>query len=74
MPDVPDLSTLSVRPIRGDERDRWQRMMTEKHYLQSNRMVGEQIRYVAVDANGIALSTHFLHDFPSIGMQWFSRS
>ena len=47
-----DLSTLSVRPIRGDELPRWQRLMVEEHYLQSNRMVGEQIRYVAVDGGG----------------------
>lgn len=47
-----DLSTLSVRPIRSDELARWQRLMLDEHYLQSNRMVGEQIRYVAVDGDG----------------------
>jgi hypothetical protein len=52
MSDIPDLCTLSVRPIRADEHGRWQRMMAEQHYLQSNRMVGEQIRYVAVGAGG----------------------
>jgi hypothetical protein len=50
--DVLDLCTLGVRPIRSDEHDRWQRMMVEKHYWQSNGMVGEQIRYVAVSADG----------------------
>lgn len=52
MPTAADLSTLSVRLIRADELPRWQRVMAEKHYLQSNRMVGEQLRYVAVDGGG----------------------
>jgi hypothetical protein len=47
-----DLSTVSVRPIHASERERWQRLMEEEHYLQSNRMVGEQVRYVAQDADG----------------------
>jgi hypothetical protein len=52
MPTTLDLSTISVRPIHASERERWQRLMAEAHYLQSNRMVGEQIRYVAVGADG----------------------
>jgi hypothetical protein len=52
MPLAPDLSSLSVRPIHASELERWQRLMEEEHYLQSNRMVGEQLRYVALDADG----------------------
>lgn len=52
MSDVLDLSAIRVRPIYADEHARWQRLMVEGHYLQSNRMVGEQIRYVAVDVDG----------------------
>lgn len=46
------LSKITVRPVFQEEKARWQRMMEEKHYLQSNRMVGEQIRYVAVAEDG----------------------
>jgi hypothetical protein len=56
MSDDADLSTLHVHPIRGDEHDRWQRMMLEKHSLQSKQMVGEPIRYVAVGADGVWLA------------------
>ena len=52
MPAALDLSTVSVRPIHASELERWQRLMEEEHYLQSNRMVGEQIRYVALDGDG----------------------
>ena len=47
-----DLSAITVRPIFASELARWQRLMEEEHYLQSNRMVGEQIRYVAIAADG----------------------
>jgi hypothetical protein len=36
-----DLSTLTVHPILASEFARWQRLMAEEHYLQSNRMVGK---------------------------------
>ena len=52
MPAVFDLSTISVRPIYASELERWPRLMEEEHYLQSNRMVGEQIRYAALDSEG----------------------
>ena len=39
MSDVLDLSAIRVRPIYVDEHARWQRLMVEGHYLQSNRMV-----------------------------------
>jgi hypothetical protein len=52
MSTVLDLSTLIVRPVFAQEVARWQRLMAEEHYLQSNRMVGEQIRYVAIAADG----------------------
>ena len=52
MSTVLDLSTLIVRPVFAQEVARWQRLMAEEHYLQSNRMVGEQIRYAAIAADG----------------------
>jgi hypothetical protein len=52
MPDDLELSTITVRPIYTNEHERWQRLMSEEHYLQSNCMVGEQIRYVAQAADG----------------------
>jgi len=51
-----DLSTITVRPVFSEEIARWQRLMEEKHYLQSNRMVGEQIRYVALARDGTWLA------------------
>jgi hypothetical protein len=39
MPADLDPSTVTVRPVFPEETARWQRLMEEKHYLQSNRMV-----------------------------------
>jgi hypothetical protein len=41
------LDGLLVRPIRPQERDRWQQLMAQQHYLGAPPMVGEQLRYVA---------------------------
>jgi Domain of unknown function (DUF4338)/DDE_Tnp_1-associated/Transposase DDE domain len=41
------LDRLEVRPIVAAERQRYNQLMTRHHYLKSNRLVGEQICYVA---------------------------
>ncbi|NLL20317.1 MAG: DUF4338 domain-containing protein [Firmicutes bacterium] len=41
------LNTLEVRPIENGERDRWDRLMANHHYL-GKRLVGETLRYVAL--------------------------
>lgn len=40
-------SDIVVRPIRVGERDDWDRLMSEHHYLGFQRLVGESLRYVA---------------------------
>lgn len=42
-----DLQSLVVRPILGEERDNWDRLMAAHHYLGFRQLVGEAIRYVA---------------------------
>ena len=39
---------LEVRPLRADEVQRFDQLITEHHYLKSARLVGEHVRYVAV--------------------------
>ena len=39
--------SIIVRPIMPDERVRWDRLMSEHHYLGFKSLVGESIRYVA---------------------------
>lgn len=39
--------SLDVRPIKSKERSKWDRLMSEHHYLGFNSLVGESIRYVA---------------------------
>lgn len=47
------LASVTVRPISGkSERRRWDELIDERHYLRSHRMVGEQVRQVAVDGCG----------------------
>ena len=41
------LDRLVVRPIQPRERERWQQLMAQHHYLGAPPMVGEQLRYVA---------------------------
>lgn len=42
-----DLSAVIVRPIRGDERPRWDALMRAHHYLGFNRTAGRALRQVA---------------------------
>ena len=42
------LKSLVVRPIDSCERDRWDSLMSNHHYLGLRQLVGEQIRYVAL--------------------------
>lgn len=44
-----DLRSVSVRPVRADERARFDHLLIERHYLHSAKMVGESLRYVATD-------------------------
>ena len=46
-----DLRRVSVRPIRADERGRFDRLLIEQHYLHSAVLVGEALRYVATDGD-----------------------
>lgn len=43
-----DLSQLVVRPITDKERQLWDQLMKEHHYLGFKHLVGESIRYVAL--------------------------
>jgi hypothetical protein len=42
-----DLRRVAVRPIRAEERKRFDRLLIEEHYLKSSVLVGEALRYVA---------------------------
>lgn len=42
-----DLRRVAVRPIRADEREAFDRLLVEEHYLNSAVLVGEALRYVA---------------------------
>lgn len=50
MPDA-ELRDLSVRPITPDERVRFDEALDEHHWL-GHRLVGETMRYVALNAQG----------------------
>ena len=50
MPDV-ELDAVAVRPIRPDERDRFDVVLDEHHWL-GRRLVGETMRYVALGPDG----------------------
>lgn len=39
---------LIVRPIQGEERETWDQLMADHHYLGLKHLVGESIRYVAL--------------------------
>jgi len=53
VPFLSALSTITVRQVKTKaERLRWERLLDEHHYLRSHRMVGEQLRHVAVDGAG----------------------
>jgi len=44
-----DLRQVAVRPICADEREAFDRLLIEEHYLGSAVLVGEALRYVATD-------------------------
>jgi len=41
------LDGLSIRLIESSEKERWDQLMTEHHYLKNATLVGEQLRYIA---------------------------
>jgi len=50
------LDTVTVRLIHAHEKDRWNRLIKQEHYLHNPTLVGEQLRYIAeVDGNWLAL-------------------
>lgn len=46
--DAAVLTRVSVRLIHPDEEARWNHLMEERHYLKSARLVGRQVRQVAI--------------------------
>ena len=44
-----DLRSVFVRPVAADERTAFDRLLIERHYLHSAKLVGESLRYVATD-------------------------
>src|SRR5215831_5864910 len=46
------LEELQVRLIIPAEKCRWNKLVRQYHYLKNARLVGEQLRYVATDAQG----------------------
>lgn len=46
------LDQVRVELILPREKARWNKLVRRHHYLKSSRMVGEQLRYKAVDAHG----------------------
>lgn len=51
------LKTMLVRPIKDDEREQWDYLMDQHHYLGFNRLVGESIRYIAfLEGERVALT------------------
>ncbi len=52
------LGRVRVRLLREDERPEFDRLLEQKHYLESSTLVGESLRYVAeVDGQWVALLT-----------------
>lgn len=45
------VSRVELRPVRAAERDQWDRLMREHHYLGFRSLIGESLRYVAVYEN-----------------------
>lgn len=44
------MDELQIRLIRPQEKRRWNRLVAKKHYLKNADLVGEQLRYVVIDA------------------------
>ena len=42
------VNRVELRPVRAVERDQWDRLMREHHYLGFRSLIGESLRYVAV--------------------------
>lgn len=57
IPCEPDLlARVSVRLLREDERERFDQLLQERHYLHSSTLVGQHLRYVAeLDGQWVAL-------------------
>jgi len=50
------LQKVTLRPIDEHEKEQWNQIVAEEHYLKSAALIGEQIRYVAeLDGEWIAL-------------------
>lgn len=53
VPTLAAQSSILAYPITSKaDRLRWDRLIDEKHYLRSHRMVGEQLRYVVISGTG----------------------
>lgn len=51
------LKNMLVRPIKDNEREQWDSLMSQYHYLGFNRLVGESIRYFAfLEGEPVALT------------------
>ena len=50
------LKELQVRLVLPSERTRWNKLVCEHHYLKNALLVGEQLRYVVMDAKGTWLA------------------
>lgn len=46
------LKELEVRLVLHGERNQWNKLVRQHHYLKNARLVGEQLRYVVTDAQG----------------------
>jgi len=46
------LEQLQVRLVPPAQRRRWDQLVRQHHYLKNARLVGEQLRYVVIDAAG----------------------
>lgn len=54
--DADVLARVSLRLIQPAEKDAWDQLITEKHYLKNAHLVGRQLRYVAeLDGQWVAL-------------------
>jgi hypothetical protein len=47
-----DLATIRVAPVKGDDAIRWDKLMSEHHYLGGPGLSGERLRHVAFSDDG----------------------
>ena len=59
--DTIPLCGIVVRPVTPDERQMWDRLMSQYHYLGLKSLVGKSIRYVA-EIQGRWLALHTQHN------------